>query len=607
MDAELDQVFPHVEVLAAGPRLALSELLAGEGRPPALLADEIASLALPSDPGARDAMRPIIESGLVPGALAQVGELRLGELVPPISGRNSGFDGALPTRLGELLRANGVSTWSGLGALTVGELSAWGNVGPRTLATLVGIAVDAGLGFLGEHCVSTVEAIGPPALVAGASDVVVLLDYEQATGSGTVRGALESYARGDAPPDVRHAAARLLGAASQLVHPALAMLDQVWAAAGDHRDRVVLDRRALRLGERCPTRKLAQAVGVSETSVRGIEARAVERAHLAARREPAALRELTFEVAQVLGPVCTHADVGRLLAERRLPAVPDPRSLLLLWLAGPYLVVAGHPTWLATDPGALVADTRRLLGEDGGVRALDQVAAELGDAGIAAGDVGTWLAEQPVVVVDGLVVVRSGTPADVAERVLSAAGRAMTAAQLWTAASGDTATGAGPTAGGAGPTAAAKGSRNTLAGLESRLLADRRFVRVSREQFELAEWGTEAWSDPDATAPQMFTPPGRARPAATAWLRIEIDQAVLSGSSGPVPLPLVEDLGVGPGAHRTFATRYGPVALSHKAAQPTRGSVRPVALAAGAGAGDILMLGFDAMAGNAAVELVAAT
>jgi len=594
MDAELGQVFPHVEVLAAAPRLALSELLASAGRPPALLADEIAGLALPSDPGARDAIRPIIESGLVPEALAQVSELRLGELVPPISGGNSGFDGAFSTRLGELLRRNGVSTWSGLGDLTVADLGVWGNVGPRTLATLVGVAVDAGIGFLGGHCVSTVDAIGAPSVVAGARDVAVLLDYEQATGAGTLRRALEGHARGDGSPDVRHAAVRLLGAASQSLHPTLAMLDRVWDAVGDHRDRVVLDRRALRLGQRCPTRKLAQAVGVSDTCVRGIEARAVERARSAAKREPEALRELTSEVAQVLGPVCTHADIGRLLVERRLPAVPDPRSLLVLWLAGPYLAVAGHPTWLETDPGAVVADTRRLLGEDGGVRGLDQVAVELGEAGIAADDVGAWLAEQPVAMVDGLVVVCSGAAADVAERVLSATGRAMTAAQLRTAAGADTAAGV-------------VGRRNTIAGLESRLLADRRFVRVSREEFELADWGTEAWSDPDATAPQMFASPGGAEPGTKAWLRIEIDHAVLSGSSGPVPLPLVEDLGVAPGAHRTFATRYGPVALSHKAAHPTRGSVRPVALAAGASAGDILLLGFDAMAGNAAVELVAAT
>ncbi len=594
MDTGLGQVFPHLEVLSAAPRLALSELLAREGSPPALLADEIASLVLPTDPGARDAIGPIIESGLVPEALAQVGELRLGELVPPVRDRDCGFDGAFPTRLGELLRRQGVSTWSGLGELTVGEIGAWTNVGPRTLANLVGVAVDAGLGFLGEHFLPTVDAIGPASVVGCAREVAVLLDHEQATGGGALRGALEGHARGHGPPEVRDAATRLLAAASRSRHPGLVMLDRVWEAVGDHRDRVVLDRRALRLGDRCPTRTLAQAVGVSETSVRGIEARAVERARRAAARGPEALREMAAEVAQTLGPVCTRADVDRLLAERRLPAVADPRSLLLLWLAGPYLAVGGHPTWLATDPGGVVADTRRLLGEDGGVRGLDQVAAELVDAGMAAGDVGAWLAEQPVVMVDGLVVVGCGAPADVAERLLSATGRAMTAAELSTVGGDDTAAGA-------------NGRADALAGLEHRLLADRRFVRVSREEFELAEWGTEAWSDPNARTPKTLAPSCGAAPGAKAWLRIEIDHAVLSGSSGPVPLPLVEDLGVAPGAHRTFATRYGPVALSHKAAQPTRGSVRPVALAAGAGAGDILLLGFDAMAGNAAVELVAAT
>jgi len=37
----------------------------------------------PSGPAARDAIRPIIESGLVPEAIAQVGELCLGETRPP--------------------------------------------------------------------------------------------------------------------------------------------------------------------------------------------------------------------------------------------------------------------------------------------------------------------------------------------------------------------------------------------------------------------------------------------------------------------------------------------------------------------------------------------
>jgi hypothetical protein len=82
---------------------------------------------------------------------------------------------------------------------------------------------------------------------------------------------------------------------------------------------------------------------------------------------------------------------------------------------------------------------------------------------------------------------------------------------------------------------------------------------------------------------------------------------VLRGASEPVPLHVVEALGLPCGGRRTFTTRFGPVALSHKATQPIRGSMRPVALAAGATEGDALLLEFDAATGDASVELVLAS
>lgn len=605
MNAELRELFPHVEVLPAVARLALSESLAVGGRPPALLADEIAQLPLPTEADARRALRTIIESGLVAEALAQAGELRLDEVLPLIRDRDSGFSVAFPARLRGILHRNGVTTWSRLGERTVGEIGAWTNVGPASLANLVGLALDDGLGLLdgASPKADGVDGVDPfhahpgddPVPAEHARALAVLLDHEEATGGKGLRLALEAYAAGDSPPEVAAAAVRLLAAGRQSVNPARDVLDRVWEETGDNRDRVILDRRALRVGDRFPMRDLAHALGISRSRVSHLEARAVERARLAATHGPEALRQLTAEVASDLGPVSTHDQVAQLLTTRRLPPVPDTRSLLLLWLAGPYLAVPGHPAWLATDPVGVLADTRRILSEDGGVRPIEQVVGELGDVGFAApGRVEEWLAEQPVVVVDGLLVARSGTPADLAERLLSATGRAMTAAQLSAAASAGRSSSYLLRAG------------DSYTGLEGRLRSDRRFVRVSSDQFELAEWGAEAHVDPDAAPPERSTRPG-ATPGSRAWLRIEIDRAVLSGSSGPVPLPLVQDLGVVQGAHRTFSTRYGPVALSHKATQPIRGSVRPVALAAGASAGDILLLGFDAMEGNAAVELVPAS
>jgi len=168
----------------------------------------------------------------------------------------------------------------------------------------------------------------------------------------------------------------------------------------------------------------------------------------------------------------------------------------------------------------------------------------------------------------------------VAERLLSASGRAMAATEL---------------------VAAAK-APVTAEALDTRLRRDARFVRVDEHRFELAEWGSTPFTEPGAPPPaQLFPAAGRSQ------LRIEVDAAVLRGAGDPVPLAVVEALGVPCGGRRTFATRFGPVALSHAATKATRGSVRPVALAAGACVGDALVLDFDAATGDASVELLLAS
>lgn len=128
--------------------------------------------------------------------------------------------------------------------------------------------------------------------------------------------------------------------------------------------------------------------------------------------------------------MCRVATVDGALAGRRLPARHDPRSALLVWLAGPYLPLSGQGGWLAPDPANVLAETRRALAEDGAVRPFDHLVADLEAAGFAAHDVGDWLATQAVTIVDGLVVALSPNAADIAERLLSATGRAMTAADL---------------------------------------------------------------------------------------------------------------------------------------------------------------------------------
>ncbi len=77
---------------------------------------------------------------------------------------------------------------------------------------------------------------------------------------------------------------------------------------------------------------------------------------------------------------------------------------------------------------------------------------------------------------------------------------------------------------------------------------------------------------------------------------------MLRGSEAAVPAALVEGVGLAPLARRTFSSRWGPVTLAHDGPQPTRGSVRAIALAAGAHADDTLLLGFSA-AGDVTVEV----
>jgi hypothetical protein len=181
-----------------------------------------------------------------------------------------------------------------------------------------------------------------------------------------------------------------------------------------------------------------------------------------------------------------------------------------------------------------------------------------------------------------MVMLTSGTPADVAERALFAAGRSLTVdeleATIW------------------------PGRASPAAELDRLLRAlhhDARFLRVGAREFELADWGGEPYREV----------PVDPEPAdeACSWLRIEVDEAVLGGATAPVPVPLLATLGMQPGTRRTFATKFGPVALAYDGDRPMRGTLRPVALAAGAGLGDVMALGFRVGEDDAVVTLLPVT
>ncbi len=577
-EMRLGHLFTPLHALAPGSRLALSGLLSPDGSAPAIMPLEVADLALPSTEQSRHGLRAVIERGLGPRQLAVLRQSTLAEVVPPIAMCPGGpQEAGCPARLVAVLTRESVTTWESLGPLTIGEMTRWTGAGPQTIAALIGGAVSAALTTVCGPARTAPEADRPQSPEASA--LAVLLHDEKVTGRGDLRRALECLAAGDRAPEVKAAAGALLTSADQVGNHRLNLLDRLWAAVGDHRDRVVLAHRAIGLGGRTSITDLAAALDVSDARIGQIQARAEQRTHAAARLCGPAFETMADELRASLGPACPLSAVDEALAELGLPVHQDPRSMLLVWLAGPYVALGDPPAWVATDPVTLRAEARRALEKDGGVIRLDHVAADLERAGIARAHVDAWLLTQPVIHVDGLVVTRAGSAVDVAERILSATGRAMTEREI----------------------ADLMPARHVPAVLGGRTMRHPRFVRVDQDRYELTEWGT-----PPLAPAELFPEAGRAKLGGRCQLQTAVDAAMLRGSAEAVPRSCVEALGIPIGGRRTFTTRFGPIVLNHNAGQPTRGSLRPVALAAGAKEGDLLVLEFDAAAGQASVELAVA-
>jgi hypothetical protein len=87
------------------------------------------------------------------------------------------------------------------------------------------------------------------------------------------------------------------------------------------------------------------------------------------------------------------------------------------------------------------------------------------------------------------------------------------------------------------------------------------------------------------------------------WLWVRVGADVLRGREAAVPVDLMEGLGLAPLTRYTFSSRWGPVTLAYDRPHPIRGSVRAIALAAGAQADDILFLGFCGSSRDVLVEV----
>ena len=412
----LADVFPFADALTAQARLRLAALLAVPGRPPAILPGELASFPLPVDRDVRSAVRDAIEGGFGWPTQAELAPCRLDAVIPALARCDpAALARSAPSQLCVPLAQHLMGT--PLAEFTIGQIDGWSGFDPRRVAQLVGFAVGAALDVIGPR--QPVPSVANPTM----DDLSTVLAHDAAMG-GELRRLLENLCSAG-PLDVGGAAGRVLAAVAAGPDRRLAFFDEALAACGDERDRGVFENAVLPLGPPVTRPELAVALGIGVDRVRRLAARAAQRVGSALDHAPSAVRQLTTTVSERLGAAVPRTAVHEALASLGLPALPDSRSRLLLWMAGPYRPVDGHPGWVAVEPAGLVAETRRLIHEDGGVRPVEHVVNELGMLGIAAAHAEGWLARQPVRVCHGLVVATTGAPGDVVERALHAQGRAM--------------------------------------------------------------------------------------------------------------------------------------------------------------------------------------
>ncbi|MBK5221367.1 MAG: hypothetical protein JJE52_00515 [Acidimicrobiia bacterium] len=546
----LSMLFAPLEVLPPTSRLDLGGLVNVNGRPTPVSGADLAVAPVPRGADALDDARSIIVNGLRSGAVDRLGDRRLDQIIPAIAGCPRLIaEQPIPTRLGRILRGQNIATWADVAAAPIGDIRAWAGMGRTTTAALV----DAALAAACER-----------------------IDAEDPRTDVSPRGGADD--RGPAADE-----------ATWL----LAELDAVLGAVGDLRDQVVFEHLVLPLtSHKGPVARaeLGDQIGLGGERVRQLRERATRRVAAVVARYPGRVAPVVARVTERLGSVAPMVVADEVLLAEGLPALPDTRSLLVLHLAGPYVPVKAREGWLAAAPdgsGDPVVETRRVLHEDGGVRPLDQVRGDLAAIGISPDHVEAWLAEQPARIVHDLVVSTDGSQTERAVRALDATGGAMSVAALarfhlgGALDAGDDVVENRET----GDEAVTDG--DAVDSWWGVLARDRRFVRVGPDQFELREWGATPYAS-DGTAP------GDRGLAAEGhwWLRVSIDADALTGADAVVTDDLVAALGIEAGSRRSFSTRYGPLVLANDGAAPSRGSVRPVALAAGASVGGYLLLGF---------------
>lgn len=556
--------------------------------------------------------------------------------------------GEIKTRLGNRLREHGVNRWEQLLDVSPGEVSLWHNTGANSVAELLGHAIVAGAE--GPRAGSAPATVGgqlttgtDPAiakLLGSVQEIAaygLMLDpaatwWQTAAGLQLVSGL---------PPPVSAALETLqqlpcadLAGSVAATYDLEELTERVLSRLRD-REREVIVRRVLPLGETPTLEDLGNEQGVTRERIRQIEASAITKVKRSLG-EPAlqpivgAAEQLAVEV----GVACRVPDLpGRLGAiVRDVPTTSAALSAhVLAWLAGPYRLV---DEWMvrrdAGDLARIVRHQLRTEARDGIVPVAD-AEATLDRLGFRGSSGRHWLEddERLRVVGDAVLLWEGGVP-DKAELVLRTAGSAMSLDEIHEAINED------------------KNPRT----LANSLGADDRFMRRGKSRWGLTEWGGDEYTStvdlmldeieqrggeaavddlihvitqrfPDvlpatiatyaSTVQFVRTAPGviRARRPSDPYvsdgrvdlardcylieghwaLRVRVNADHLRGSGFLIPTPFATRLGVRPSDRVEFSSDWGPISISWRT-QTAMSSIRSVLIGLGAQEGDLVFLRF---------------
>ena len=588
------------------------------------------------DPKRRQELRSWFERAFALGwDRAMLRPRELGDLAPPARLVPDGRLGprSLDQRRRAALERAGYSRWSEVLDLTVARLLDTPGLGRTTVVSALAACFERSLIGLSMG----VEAYD-------GSDLAALLTEERRGPQQPVLESLLDAATAhletpDANSRSVDAAYRLLASGAPWALELVSALSELLSGIRDDEDRSIFIAIELR-SDRRSLAELAEEFGISSSRV----AQRRDRAGLQVREElaaaPAPLEWLIKRVRRSLGRAATPQTIHAVL--RGLGIDPstgheERRSAeLLLWLAGPFDPVARCPGWRCVQPDDLFSRTREILIQDGGVGSLAATEVSMEELGVTTALIRPWIGACGAAVVDDdLAVWLSGSLVDVLERLMDASGRGLTFSECWHL--------------------LLDGGRSVEQSELQRALRGRRFRQVTDEVYELASWpqasaGVRSPKHP-STCQQRPPKSGIADPTAAfgrepvtdmaraaklsggavlraqmwgaepgwtvgaadaedsaccrAWLSATVDGDLLRGDESSVPDGIVRGLGIGWRQRRTFSSRYGPVTLANDGTEPSRGSLRPIAMAAGASTGDVLELGF-APEGDVVVEVRAA-